>query len=136
MGKTRILLIDDEASFTHLLKVNLEETNRYEARVENRGAWALAAALEFRPDVIFLDVIMPDMDGSEVAAQMRAEPQLKHVPIVFLTAIVSPWEAKNHHGMIGGCPFLAKPVSLDRVIACIEQQVRNGGALARHTPHP
>ena len=136
MGKTRILLIDDEASFTHLLKVNLEETNQYEARVESRGAWALAAAREFRPDVIFLDLIMPDMDGGQVAAQIRADPQLKRIPIVFLTAIVSPWEAKNHQGMIGGCPFLAKPVSLDCVIACIEQQVRSEGALARHTPHP
>lgn len=121
--RKRILIIDDEESFTHLLKLNLEQTGAYEVRVERQGSWGLLAAKEFLPDLIFLDVIMPDMDGGQVAAQIRAEERLRGVPIVFLTAIVSKHEATTHRGIIGGNPFLAKPVSVSDVIACIEKHL-------------
>jgi DNA-binding response OmpR family regulator len=76
-----------------------------------RGPWLKAR--EFAPDIIFLDVVMPEIDGGDVAQQIRSDPMLAHVPIVFLTAIVS---AKEGGHEIGGFPFLAKPVSLDAVI--------------------
>ena len=123
MAKKRILIIDDEENFTHLLKMNLEHTGAYQVRVERQGSWGLLAAKEFAPDLIFLDIIMPDMDGGQVAAQIRSEPYLREVPIVFLTAIVSKHEATTHRGIIGGNPFLAKPVSVGDVVACIEKHV-------------
>ncbi len=83
--KKRILLIDDEPGFTRLLKLNLEETGAYEVRQENMGADGLATAREFNPDLILLDVIMPDMNGGDIALQIEADKLLKNTPIVFLT---------------------------------------------------
>lgn len=123
MDKIRILLIDDEPSFTRMLKLNLERTGTYKVLCENTGAFGLTAAKDFLPDVIFLDVIMPDVDGGEVAAQIRAEPRLKDTPIVFLTAGVSKETTRMRGDVIGGRTFLAKPVSVDEVIRCIEKQL-------------
>ena len=123
MAKTRILLVDDEVALTDILKINLEETGRFDVRVENRGASAAAAASAFAPDIVFLDVIMPDMDGGQVAAQLRADPRLQHVPIVYLTAIVSKQEAHQADGVIGGNAFIAKPVGVNEVVACIERHL-------------
>lgn len=71
MQPKRILMIDDEVAFTNLVKVNLERTGRYEVRVENRPLCALAAALEFKPDAILLDVVMPELDGGQILAADR-----------------------------------------------------------------
>lgn len=119
MVKKRILLVDDEPSFTRMLRLNLEKTGAYEVREENRGAQGLAAAREFKPDLILLDVIMPDADGGDVAAQIKADKNLKDTPIVFLTAVVT----KKEEGLIGGRPFIAKPVSAKELIDCIEKHI-------------
>lgn len=124
MGKLRVLLIDDEVPFTRLLKANLEATGRYEARIENRGAYGLAAAQIWQPDIILLDIIMPDCDGSQLAAEIQGDPQLKRTPVIFLTAIVSKGETISTGGTIGGNAFLAKPVTVDEVIACLEKYRR------------
>ena len=121
MEKKRILLIDDEVTFTELLKLNLEQTGAYEVRVENKGAAAVAVARAFKPDLILLDIVMPDLDGGRVAAQLQADPRLADTPIVFLTAVVTKGEAKKHQGVIVGFPLIAKPVSTDELIACIER---------------
>lgn len=123
MGKKRILIIDDETGLTRLLKLNLEQTGTYEVRTENQGSHALAAAREFRPDLILCDVIMPDMEGSDVAAQIQADPSLADTPLVFLTAVVSREEVEAQGGVIGGHPFLAKPVTVDKIVECIEQHL-------------
>jgi CheY-like chemotaxis protein len=121
MARPRILLIDDEVALTDILKINLEDTGRYEVRVENRGGSAVAAARAFKPDLVFLDVLMPDMDGGAVAAALREDPQFASTPIVYLTAIVSKQEVTHTGGLIGGNPFIAKPVSLEEAVACIER---------------
>jgi len=123
MDKKRILLVDDEPSFTRLIKLNLEQIGPYEVRVENDGKQAFAAAREFRPHLVLLDVIMPEIDGGEVAAQIRADPQLKDTPIVFLTAVVSRETVHAKGEMIGGNTFLAKPVTVLDVVASIEKHL-------------
>jgi two-component system alkaline phosphatase synthesis response regulator PhoP len=120
MGKKRILLVDDEKSLTTLLKLNLEETGNYEVRVENWPEDAWPAAREFKPDLILLDIIMPRLPGGNVAAQIDADPELKNTPIVFLTAAVRKHQVEDNDGIISGRPCLAKPASLDEVIAMIE----------------
>lgn len=121
MTKKRLLLIDDEASFTRILKLNLEETGRFEVRVENDGRLAVGAAKSFQPDLILLDVVMPDVDGGEVAAELRKDRDLARIPIVYLTAIVSPREVEERNGVIGGRLFLAKPASKQAVIEMIDR---------------
>jgi CheY-like chemotaxis protein len=66
---------------------------------------------------------MPDGDGGDVAFRLRSDPQLRNIPVVFLTAIVSEHEAQNGSALLGTFRFLAKPVRLERVIACIEKQL-------------
>lgn len=120
MSKKKILIVDDEPGMTKMLKRNLEATNHYDVRTENSSPAALAAARAFQPDLIMLDVMMPEMDGGEVAAQIKEEPNLSKVPIIFLSAIVKKEETQPTGGNIGGQTFLAKPVKFDDLIACIE----------------
>ena len=127
MDKIRVLLIDDEPAFTRMLKLNLERRG-YEVRVENNGANAHAVARQFRPDFIFLDVIMPDVDGGEAASSIRNDPGLEGVPIVFLTAGVSKEKARLRGGVIGGETYVAKPASVEEVIRCIEQGLKKARA--------
>ena len=118
--KKRILVVDDRARDTRLLKLYLERTNDYVVREENDAMAAVSAAEEFQPHLILLDVMMPGMDGGELAACFQANPKLKAVPIVFLTAAVSKGEVEAGGGMIGGRHFLAKPVVLSEVVACLK----------------
>lgn len=121
--KKRILVVDDEASITRLLKLNLEATDRYVVRPENDPKAALASAEEFQPDLILLDVLMPEQDGGQLASQLQASPKLKGVPIVFLTAAATKKEIYARGGKVGGLPFLAKPVDLAEVLACLDQHL-------------
>jgi CheY-like chemotaxis protein len=124
MAKKRILVIDDEPSVTRTMKVNLERTGAYTVGTENQAAHAPATAREFKPDLIFLDVMMPDKDGGEVAAEIQSDPALQHVPVVFLTAIVSKKETGGEPLDSGGQTFLAKPVDLHVLVQCIEENTR------------
>jgi CheY-like chemotaxis protein len=118
--KKRVFIVDDESGFTHLLKLTLERTGRYEVREENDGTKAWLSARDFAPDIIFLDVVMPKIDGGDVAQQIRSDPMLREIPIVFLTAIVS--EKEGGH-TFGGFPFISKPVSLAAITQCINEQL-------------
>ena len=124
MAKKRILLVDDEKSFTNLLKLNLEETGNYEVRVENWAEDAYAAAKEFDPDLVLLDIIMPRMPGGNVAAQIKEDPELKDTPIVFLTAAVRKQQVEENEGIICDFPCLAKPATVEMVIETIEKHAR------------
>lgn len=112
MKKKKILIIDDEPGFTRMVKLNLEETGHYVVRQENDSRQALASALEFTPDLVFLDVVMPNMDGGDVAAVLRNHPRLAKTPIVFLTAIASHQESHGEPFRSGDEMFLAKPVTV------------------------
>ncbi|MGA2322815.1 MAG: response regulator [Sedimentisphaerales bacterium] len=125
MNKKKILIVDDEEKFTKYVKLNLESTGKYEVRVENKGSHGLEAAKAFKPDLILLDVMMPDMDGSEVAAQLKEEESCKNIPVVFLTAIITEQEIDEKGSDIGGHPFIAKPINLKNLISGIEQNMGN-----------
>ena len=120
--RRRILIVDSDPNTTHLVKVLLERTGRYLVLEENDATKAHQSARNFRPDLILLDVVMPETDGGELAARVEADPELHNTPIVFLTALVTRAEAKS--GLhIQGHPFLAKPVSIPELINTIEQHL-------------
>ncbi len=125
--QTRILLVDDEVHFTRVLKAYLEGTGRFEVRAEASAEAGLAAAKAWEPDLMILDVIMPDQDGGALAAQLKAETRLQHVPILFLTAAASRDEVQAHEGNIGGQRLLAKPVSAKDVLRQIDESLAEGG---------
>ena len=124
MKKIRILVIDDDASVTRGLRLNLEALGTYEVRPENHAPSAVQTAREFRPDLVLLDVMMPEMDGGEVAAQFQKDPLLKDIPIVLLTGIVSKEETKGHEARFGGLNYLAKPVDLTELTRVIEAHLK------------
>jgi two-component system alkaline phosphatase synthesis response regulator PhoP len=119
--KKRILVVDDEPALTRMVKLNLERTGNYEVRTENQGRMAVPAAKEFKPDLIFLDVMMPDMGGDEVSALLKEDEELSKIKFIFMTAIVTRDETDAMGSNIGGNEFLAKPVRTDELIATIER---------------
>jgi CheY-like chemotaxis protein len=122
--KKKVLIIDDEAAFTNIVKLTLEGAGIYEVCVENDSRQAISTARKFWPDIIILDVVMPELDGGEVYTQFMADPVLKRIPIIFLTAIVRQKEVDEHQGMIGGSFYIAKPVSADGLISAIVEHSR------------
>src|SRR5437899_8338260 len=109
--KRRILIVDDDPESTHVVKILLERTGRYLVLEENDAAKAHQSAQNFRPDVILLDIIMPETDGGEVAAQIQTDRELQGTPVIFLTALVTETETKAGLG-IQGHPFPAKPSNI------------------------
>jgi two-component system, OmpR family, response regulator len=121
-GKRRILIVDNDRDTTHLVKILLERAGNYLVLEENDATKAHQSARSFGPDLILLDVVMPETDGGEVAAQIEADPELQNTPIIFLTALVTRAEAKSGLN-IQGHPFLAKPVSIPELIDAIERHL-------------
>ena len=121
--KRRILIVDDDRESTHLIKILLERVSHYLVQEENDAARAHESARGFRPDVILLDIMMPQIDGGEVAAQIDADRGLQRTPIIFLTSLVTKAEAKA--GLhIQGHPVLAKPVEIPELINTIEKNLQ------------
>jgi len=113
------LIIDDNPDFTRSAKVALEQTGRYSISEENDAGKAHQTARSLKPDLILLDINMPEADGGDVAARIKSDPVLHRIPIVFLSGLVTKAEGKS--GLhIDGHPFLAKPINLDELIEGIE----------------
>jgi CheY-like chemotaxis protein len=123
----RVLIVDDDCDCSHLVKVLLEKTGRYVVFEENTATKAYQTARSLRPDVILLDIAMPEADGGDVAAQIDADPALQRTPIIFLTALITETETKA--GLqIQGRPAVPKPISIPNLIDRIEQTL--GGDVA------
>ncbi len=121
MDKKKILLIDDEVDFTKVARLKLEQTGRYEVRTENNGTSGIAAAKAFKPDLILLDIMMPGIDGGDVAYKLKYDLCTKDIPIVFLTALVNQKEAGQRNS---GHAYLSKPASKEEIIDCIEKNIK------------
>ena len=126
----KILFVDDEPGFTRLLKLTLDKTGKYEVTTANSPREGLAILETQSFDMLFSDIVMPEMDGGDFCALARERhPTL---PVVFLTAIVSSIE--NPEGLIGGHRFLAKPVSLQQLINVIDSTLAGRSGLAEPAP--
>ena len=125
MNRKKILIVDDEGAFTRMMKLVLEKTGQYEVFFENNARQAVATARACQPDLILLDVVMPEMDGGDVAAHIQSDPLLKNIPIVFLTALVGGKESKSSPVVAAGFRFLGKLVSDAELLKCIEENLRS-----------
>ena len=125
MGKKiKVLIIDDEKDFTLFVKLNLEQTGRFEVLVANEGEKGIELARENLPAVILLDVLMPSLPGPEVARRILDDPRTSKIPIIFLTAIVDKKDLGGSNVReVGGRHFLAKPVTTEGLIAAIENVI-------------
>ena len=119
MSKATILLIDDEAQMLTLL-TDILEVRGYSVLAADNGIDGCNLAKSKRPDLIILDLSMPDMDGGQIAQQVRETPETEHIPIIFLTALLSKdIEANNKH-MVGGNVMFAKPCDFNELTNQIE----------------
>lgn len=123
--KTRILIIDDEVDFTELLQLNLEVTGRYEVATVNAAGSAVSVAYAFSPDVILLDVLMPDLDGGEVLARLESQQALRRIPVIFITALAIDDEPSSPKKKNGEPLTLSKPVNMTRLEEAIASVLSN-----------
>jgi CheY-like chemotaxis protein len=121
-GKRRILIVDDDANSTHLVKILLERSGPYLVLEENDPTKADQTAHSFKPDLILLDIVMPKIDGGELATQIQADRELHDTPIIFVTALATHGEAKSGRH-IQGHPLVAKPISIPELIDAIEKHL-------------
>src|ERR1700750_2611626 len=119
----RVLVVDDETNITELVAMALRYVG-FEVATAASGRDALAAVNEFRPDLVVLDVMMPDLDGFELCGRLRADAI--RVPVVYLTARDAT-EDKVRGLTIGGDDYVTKPFSLEELIARIRGVLRRGG---------
>jgi CheY-like chemotaxis protein len=114
----KILVIDDEPEITEIIHAFLSNAG-YKVEIENSSVEGIAKAKVFKPDVILLDIMMPVMDGYEVCAQLKKDPQTTHIPVLFLTGK----DAKDDAGMSfqsGGDLFIKKPFSCERLLNMVK----------------
>ena len=119
MGRKKtILIVDDDIDASQMAKMLLEKTGLYAVNICNRGSEAFKLIQDTRPELVLLDIMMPDADGTDIAAKIRKDGSLALTGIVFMTSLVSQDEASSQ-AVIGGYPFISKPISgeilLDRV---------------------
>jgi CheY-like chemotaxis protein len=123
MTKTRVLIVDDDVNLSRLSAMILEHSGAYEVLTEKDSLRAIAVARQFRPEIMLLDVDMPDKSGGEVAQEAKNDPVLRAIPILFLTGLVSKSEAGNAELESGGMSFLAKPVLPEVLLACVNKLI-------------
>lgn len=104
-----------------MVKLNLEATGDFEVQEVNWAPASIQPARKFKPDLILLNVVMPNVDGGELAARLQTDPVLRTTPIIFLTATVSNRESAHRGLNSGGFLFLAKPVSQADLIQCMSK---------------
>jgi two-component system KDP operon response regulator KdpE len=116
---TRVLVVDDDVEMTDLLKIILEP-NAFEVRAANCGSQGVEAVREFCPDVVILDLLMPDMDGWQVCKEIR---KFSNVPILVLSALNKPGLAAYALDA-GADDYLLKPMTSSVLIAHLKKLVR------------
>src|SRR5215213_1285508 len=115
--KSVILMVDDTPANLHVLFDLLSESG-FEVLVAEDSESALARAQYTRPDLILLDVLMPDMDGFETCRRLKANPETQTIPIIFMTSLVETVD-KVKGLQLGAVDYITKPFQIEEVLARI-----------------
>ena len=116
MPVKKILIIDDEEHFCRALKKGLEMKSTFQVLTTTQGKEGIRLAKTQKPDLILLDIAMPDMAGTEVAEELSDDHATASIPIILVTAIIKQNDVRRSDGVAGGRTFIAKPIILDEVI--------------------
>jgi CheY-like chemotaxis protein len=119
MAKGKVLVVEDQATFREFLSVSLSRLG-LEVITALTGKVALSRAKEHRPDLVLLDVMLPDMDGYEVCNELRDQPETALTPIVFISAVGSEKHIQKAMAA-GGTDYLVKPLSTDDIRNLVDQ---------------
>jgi sigma-B regulation protein RsbU (phosphoserine phosphatase) len=119
--KHRILIVDDEPTNLQLMRQLL--AGKYQLSFASNGIEAIELALAVKPDIILLDIMMPEMDGYETCRQLKSNPQTANIPVIFATAMGEE-EDESRGFEVGGVDYITKPVKLQILKARVETHLR------------
>jgi len=123
--KTRtILLIDDNHDSLNLID-RLLSSQGYVAYKMSTGLHAISFAKEAQPDLILLDITMPDINGFDICIELKADERSRHIPIIFMSAIHNTFNQQKALS-VGGEAYVTKPIDIDRLLTVIETFLKNG----------
>lgn len=120
MDKKKILIVDDEKDTLCILEKELTARG-YSVIAADNGNDALSLAISKRPDLIILDIWMPEMGGEEVAERLKEDTKTKDIPVIFLTCLFQKREEEEQGCIIAGKVFIAKPYSIEGLSDQIEK---------------
>jgi two-component system phosphate regulon response regulator PhoB len=123
MNKARILLIEDQRDIADMVAWNLRKAG-FDTHTHYSGGGAMEALAQFSPDLVILDLMLPQVSGKSIAAQLRAQPTTSNIPIIMLTAKAS--EAEQIEGLEQADDYITKPFSMSVLVSRV-------GALLRRT---
>jgi CheY-like chemotaxis protein len=118
VSKKKILVVDDDEAVLDYLQAKM--AGRYDVVSTNAPENVLKLAREHRPDLILCDVDMPELDGGDVSSALFADDEVREIPLLFLTALVSSADIKELAGQLGGRPAVSKSEPLPKLIERIE----------------
>jgi len=113
----KVLIIDDDPVIIEAMSARLDHAG-HEIHSASDGESGLAAVEELRPDVILLDIALPDMDGFEVNRRLKAAPDLADIPVIFVSANAKDW-AKRKAFSMGAKFYFSKPYDFNRLISVV-----------------
>ena len=122
MDRKKILMVDDEPDILRVLDKRLT-LEGFEIISTDDGLNALSLAKSHRPDIIMLDLQMPDIDGGEIAYQLKADLDTEHIPILFLSSLISGEESTRMRHNCGGNPIVSKSIKIPELIAMINKLI-------------
>ena len=130
---TRVLIVDDEADIRSLFKLALRREGL--KVIEARSGWEALALVEAEPpDLVLLDIMMPDMNGYEVCRRLRADSRTAHIPILVLTARTNLAERRNAL-LCGANDFLVKTAGPRRLIERVRSLLGHNSPMSVPQPH-
>lgn len=136
MDKKKILIVDDESDAIFILEKELAARG-YSVITANNGKDAVTLARSKHPDLIILDVAMPDMDGGQVAEKLQEGLLTRDIPIIFLTALFPKRKEEEQSRVLAGRLFVAKPYDMEELTVQMEKLIPSqpSEVQSSHSPH-
>ncbi|MFA6186756.1 MAG: response regulator [Phycisphaerae bacterium] len=116
----KALIVDDEKDLLQMLGKRLTASG-YSVITATNGRDAIVLAKSQHPDIIVLDIVMPQMDGGQVAAELKEHPSTRNIPVILLTALFSKAEEEKYGSIVGGNITLAKPFDAEKLLEQIKK---------------
>ncbi len=117
--KPTILIIDDEKDFCHFMRMNLESTNKYKIFVSTNARSGIKTAIRKKPDLVLLDIMMPNISGFEVLQKLKENINTTSIPVIMLTAL-SDDESVEKAMSLYSQEYIVKPVEMDSLVSKID----------------
>ncbi|MBD3264375.1 MAG: response regulator [Candidatus Omnitrophica bacterium] len=122
----KVLIIDDEEDLTFFVKANLEMSGDFKVLIANRAKEGIRMAAKHKPDLILLDIRIPQMDGFEILKKLKTNIKTLNIPVIMLTAL-SDESSKTKAAELYNEEYMVKPVKIDVLKAKIEEVLKRRG---------